>query len=221
MEIPPEVSSVKHSHPSTPPENSGGFLRDPRFSVISTAAGTSAIVSLLTLWIWTPVAPHVADSSGSVSVTYEQLDSERPQDGRADEEMPEAKEPEAGVIATRGDDAVLPVAHPTQEAPPGSTARSAARRPTADVEKDVAPASAAVGVSRIVINTEPAGATVTINGVGYGTTPLTIPYLPPGAKRIRVTKAGYQTEERFYGSDASRAPALRITLREIPRNATR
>ena len=42
---------------------------------------------------------------------------------------------------------------------------------------------------------------VTINGVGYGTTPLTIPYLPPGAKRVRVAKTGYETEERVISAD--------------------
>jgi hypothetical protein len=45
--------------------------------------------------------------------------------------------------------------------------------------------------------------------------------LPPGAKRIRVTKAGYETEERFYSSDSGRASAIRITLRESHGKATR
>jgi hypothetical protein len=62
----------------------------------------------------------------------------------------------------------------------------------------------------------PEGASVTINGVGYGITPLTVRFLPPGAKRIRATKPGYQSEERFLGAEAAGSTTrLRIVLREI------
>jgi PEGA domain len=221
MDIPPEVSPVKHSHASALSTGSANYVRDSRFSVISTAAGTSAIVSLLTLWLWTPVIPHVDNSAGTVSVTYELLDSEHPQDGRI-EDTTDVTEPDAGLIATKTEAAVVPVSRSTRAAANDPRARSESQRRAAEDDRDAVPSSAAaVGLSRIVIVTEPAGASVTINGVGYGTTPLTIPYLPPGAKRIRVTKSGYQTEERFYSSDASRASSLRITLRETPRNATR
>ena len=89
---------------------------------------------------------------------------------------------------------------------------------------DRATARTRSSVSRIRIITQPEGASVTINGVGYGTTPLDVPYLPPGAKRIRVTKAGYESEERFFSSDVGRASSLRITLREmrsVARSSTR
>src|SRR5688572_6357864 len=48
----------------------------------------------------------------------------------------------------------------------------------------------------LVITTEPAGARVTVNGIGWGLSPVTIPYLPPGDKRIRVSKEGYNAQER-------------------------
>lgn len=48
----------------------------------------------------------------------------------------------------------------------------------------------------LVVTTEPAGARVTVNGVGWGVTPVTIRHLPLGDKRIRVTKEGYAGEER-------------------------
>ena len=71
--------------------------------------------------------------------------------------------------------------------------------------------------SSFIVTTEPAGARVTVNGVGYGSTPLAIPYLPPGTKRIRVTKSGYRTEERVVAVDDGGAAArLRIALRELP-----
>jgi hypothetical protein len=66
-----------------------------------------------------------------------------------------------------------------------------------------------------VVITEPEGAHVTINGVGYGTTPVRIEHLPPGSRRIRATKSGYQSEERFLGAQAATSTAnLRIVLRE-------
>ena len=43
---------------------------------------------------------------------------------------------------------------------------------------------------------QPAGARVTVDGIGWGVTPVTIRYLPPGNKRIRVSKEGYSTIER-------------------------
>jgi hypothetical protein len=50
--------------------------------------------------------------------------------------------------------------------------------------------------SELVVITEPVGARVTVEGVGWGLTPVTIRYLSPGAKRVRVTKDGYRAEER-------------------------
>lgn len=48
----------------------------------------------------------------------------------------------------------------------------------------------------LIITTEPAGARVTVNGVGWGVTPVTIQNLPNGDHRIRVTKEGYVSAER-------------------------
>jgi len=71
-------------------------------------------------------------------------------------------------------------------------------------------------LSGLVVTTEPEGARVTVNGVGWGTTPLTIPLPPGGTKRIRVTRAGYQTEERVVRDAAIAEGTLRIVLREVP-----
>jgi hypothetical protein len=203
MDTPPE-SPVSSDNRIEPPHDEPRE-RDPRFSVMATAAGTSALVSLLTLWLWTPAPPRAGDANGTFSVTYELLDQDRGRDGRADDAATRA--PVAGAIGVQGESVVVPVSH-TPAAP--------LERSTDDED--------ARSSSRIRIITQPEGASVTINGVGYGTTPLEIPYLPPGAKRIRVTKAGYETEERFFSSDVGRASSLRITLREmrsIARSSTR
>jgi hypothetical protein len=54
----------------------------------------------------------------------------------------------------------------------------------------------AAGPAELVVNSDPQGARVTVDGIGWGTTPVTIRYLPAGDKRIRVTLDGYVTEER-------------------------
>ena len=64
----------------------------------------------------------------------------------------------------------------------------------------------AAAPSGLVVITQPEGARVTINGVGWGMTPLTIGHLPPGAKRVRVTKPGYRSEERVVAKDRSGPP---------------
>lgn len=46
-----------------------------------------------------------------------------------------------------------------------------------------------------VVTTDPPGARVVINGVGWGETPLTLRHLPPGRKRVRVIKDGYVSQE--------------------------
>ncbi|MGH9371959.1 MAG: helix-turn-helix domain-containing protein, partial [Vicinamibacterales bacterium] len=51
-------------------------------------------------------------------------------------------------------------------------------------------------ITEILVTTQPAGGRVTVNGIGWGLAPVTIRYLSPGVKRIRVTKEGYLPEER-------------------------
>jgi cytoskeletal protein RodZ len=51
-------------------------------------------------------------------------------------------------------------------------------------------------LSELIVSTEPTGARVTVNGIGWGISPVTIRHLPPGTKRIRVTKDGFISEER-------------------------
>jgi hypothetical protein len=64
------------------------------------------------------------------------------------------------------------------------------------------------------ITSTPAGARVTINGIGWGQTPLTIGHLPLGAKTVRLTRDGYAAQQRsvmISGEDPSQS--LHATLR--------
>jgi hypothetical protein len=50
---------------------------------------------------------------------------------------------------------------------------------------------AAESVTELIVSTQPEGARVTVNGIGWGTAPVTIRYRPGGHKRIRVTRFIY------------------------------
>jgi hypothetical protein len=63
-----------------------------------------------------------------------------------------------------------------------------------------------------VITTNPAGARVTVDGVGWGVTPLTIRHLTPGVKVIRVTKDGYVGQEREVRLGEAGAVAAELML---------
>jgi hypothetical protein len=79
--------------------------------------------------------------------------------------------------------------------------------------------------ARLVVTSTPAGARVTVNGVGRGATPVTIPHLSWGEARVRLSKDGYVSAERaVYLTRDRPAQSLRVTLRtrgDEPRRAPR
>jgi hypothetical protein len=85
--------------------------------------------------------------------------------------------------------AVKPV-DPTVLTLPPSTSTPPPALPVA--EEPPAPASAD---GSLQILSEPAGAHVTVNGIQWGQTPVTIRYLEPGEKVVRITKDGYASTE--------------------------
>ena len=74
-------------------------------------------------------------------------------------------------------------------------------------------ANAAVSEGELRVQSEPDGAQVTVNGIGWGRTPVTIKYLPLGEKRVRLTKDGYvSTERRVQISPERTVGTLSVTL---------
>jgi len=65
----------------------------------------------------------------------------------------------------------------------------------------------------LTVTSDPSGALVTVNGIGWGQTPVTIRYLPFGKKLIRATKPGYVSGQRVldFGSD-HRVRSVRVQL---------
>ena len=65
----------------------------------------------------------------------------------------------------------------------------------------------------LVVNTTPRGARVTVNGIGWGTTPVTIRNLPAGVQRVRVVKDKYVSEERVVQLSAGQSHQVTIPMR--------
>jgi hypothetical protein len=67
-------------------------------------------------------------------------------------------------------------------------------------------------VLRIV--TVPSGARITVDGVGWGQSPLTIRVLPPGTRRVRATLDGYAAQEHVVNvSNEARRTNVRMVLK--------
>jgi len=104
-------------------------------------------------------------------------------------------------------------------APPGTTSGTTGSAAVPVSENAVAsadqPTTPTPGGPELEIVTDPPGARVTIDGVGWGVTPLTIRYLPPGTKQLRVTRDGFTAEERVvrFGTGQTRT-SVRIQLHQ-------
>ena len=83
-----------------------------------------------------------------------------------------------------------------------------------DVATAVAPLPASF--TELVVTTEPPGAHVTVNGIGWGASPVTIRHLPPGQKHIRATKVGFSAAEQVLALDGNQRRALELRLAEAP-----
>jgi PEGA domain len=69
----------------------------------------------------------------------------------------------------------------------------------------------------LVITSDPSGARVVVDGIGRGTTPLTVQHLAGGVRRVRVIKDGFTSQERDIRVGSSREPAtLHVTLNAVP-----
>jgi cytoskeletal protein RodZ len=134
--------------------------------------------------------------------------------GRANVEPTPGLSPaiETGVAPAPASQPVVSSAEPATvpDAAPSAVTPSAAAAQTV-VEPTQAPAPAA-SVTELVISTEPEGARITVNGIGWGSSPARIQYLEPGQKRIRVSKEGYAAVERVLQVDQGRRHVLNIRL---------
>ncbi len=86
-----------------------------------------------------------------------------------------------------------------------------------DPSKASAGPSAATTITTI-IETEPAGANILVNGKNTGLkTPAKLSNLPPGSEsKIKITLSGYQAVERTFRPEPGRVTEMRLVLKQIP-----
>jgi cytoskeletal protein RodZ len=117
---------------------------------------------------------------------------------------------ETGVVATPASQPAVSSQEPTS-VPDAAQPVLPAVAAQAAVEPTQAPAPVAA-VTELVVSTEPEGARITVNGIGWGSSPARIQYLEPGQKRVRVSKEGYAAVERVLQVDQGRRHVLNIQL---------
>jgi transcriptional regulator with XRE-family HTH domain len=69
--------------------------------------------------------------------------------------------------------------------------------------------------TELIIRTQPEGAHVTVDGIGWGVSPVTIRHIEPGDKRVRVTLDGYAAVERSVAVDEGAREAVNVRLTEF------
>lgn len=85
--------------------------------------------------------------------------------------------------------------------------------PTATAPPSVSAPMIVMSAAMTVMST-PEGARVTVDGIGWGETPVTIRHLRPGPKVLRLTKEGYVSQRRIVSVPDDRRPSdVQVTLR--------
>jgi hypothetical protein len=203
-------------------------------AVVALATCTSVIVSLVTVWLWTRtiVAVTVSDAAPAAAAVANRLAEREPAPALSPQPGPSTlvMHPLAHLTPlARVVKAEIPylTAPPSQTTPPSQSTPprlAAPRRPAAPPRpaarpapvRAVTPRATEARRSDFVVTSDPEGANVTINGIGYGPTPVTVHFLPPGARRIRVTKSGYRSQEQVVSASADSREGIRIVLAELP-----
>jgi hypothetical protein len=201
----------------------GARRRHARRMQLASLAVLWLLIAGATMWVglrWERAKPAVAASTETPAPTPASTAVPNPTPAAA------AATPAPIVLERTADTSVVaerpavqpdPVARPAQPRPAPRTAAVAATTGT------TRPAAArarrtTVAPARLVISTTPAGAFVTVDGIGWGQTPARIGYLPPGTKRVRVTKAGYASQERTI-TVGEQTATLNIALRPLAASA--
>ena len=174
--------------------------RDSGNLVTATALGTVAIVALgaIALMFWPGTgseAPAITQATVA-SADSRLVDSE----AAASDTSPSAVATSSGVAASNpatrasqpSDSVRLPATVPARKTgrPLSPVARTSNQSPT-----PITPVSRP-SVAQLRVTSSPSGARVTINGIGWGKTPVTVDNLPLGAKTVRLSFDGYRSQQR-------------------------
>ena len=178
-----------------PPRFASGRVR----ALIAAGVAVTTGVILLAMWGRQPASGDIASPTAPVPTAASSV-------------VPAPYIPNHVLVATSGSAVELASASPDRRIEPASVPSESNAEPPME-PSDATTAAASRLEPQLTVITEPAGARVTVNGVGWGITPVTIRYLEPGAKRVRVTMDGYRAEERSVHVGAvGPAATLRIPL---------
>ncbi len=180
-------------------------IRSPRGQHIVTLVACAVILAGLSRTVWDASARDTDSYAAQVAPTS------RPERHAALRESPPAAAQAVSLVAQPP--AVPAASAPLviESAPLVAVEDVQAPEPEARAQSPTPPAP-----TELVITTEPGEARVAVNGVGWGSTPVTIQHLSPGEKRIRVTKDGYQAVERVTRVVEDHTTTVTIQLEPAP-----
>jgi len=208
------AAAAQHRRPS------GQMGRDWR-ALVPAAVGTAAIVAFgaIAIMFWPGAGTEVpAVTQSNVAST----DTKAGDSNSAGRDLSPAVAATSSTRAPAGAATGAPVAsdsiQPTATVPTRKAVRSVPTDARASSQDDtpVTPVSTP-SVAQLRVTSTPAGARVTINGIGWGQTPVTVPNLPLGAKTVRLSIAGYRSQQRTVDLRAAGASAaVHMALKAEP-----
>jgi serine/threonine-protein kinase len=129
---------------------------------------------------------------------------------------PERPAPDATTAPGRAaTEAPVPAAAKPTSPPDAARTESAAANPPAPVPPTPSRATPTAGAARLLVRSTPGGATVTVDGVDRGTTPLVLRDLPIGTRRVTIARRGYTIAERSITLSGDR-PSRSIEVTLVP-----
>jgi len=171
------------------------------------AAGAVAIALIVLVTWYGRITPQPSDDRGTVARAV--ADTRGAKAPPPQERLPQKTQ--APAPAARQAQATAPAAPPATA--PGALQAIVAPDATLGTAEGASPRTGLI--TELVVVSDPPGARVIVDGIGRGTTPVTIRYLAAGEKRVRVVKDGFPAQERTIRL----APARQATMVTIPLQA--
>jgi hypothetical protein len=190
-------------------------LQRPRPRPGRLAAGAATLVLLMVLAIRVAMAPQPRRASvetqpaGSVGVSSPPTGA--PESRLADQTVPRPSIPTKVGTAGKRSDAKAPVG-PLAGAVGGPVAATRGKASSADNSGSRRRAVSTGLVGTLLVNSEPSGAEVLINGIPHGRTPLRVSALPAGSRVIRLELPGYDRWSWAVNIAANKRTPLRVKL---------
>ena len=190
-------------------------LQRPRPRPGRLAAGAATLVLLMVLAITVTMAPEPrrtsVETQAAGSVGVPSLPTVAPESRLADRTVPRPSIPTKVGTTGKRSDAAAPVG-PLAGAVGSPVAATRWKAPSADKSGSPRRAVSTGLVGTLLVNSEPSGAEVLINGIPHGRTPLRVSALPVGSRVIRLELPGYDRWSWAVNIAANKRTPLRVKL---------